>query len=323
MKKYLLSKLLILLLIIFTFTLFIFPCDTKAAYDAEKVNDEPTQSSNTEEELLMYDSITGETTTINMDEVRQNIALFNDEGGSNYNRTESYDPYNASNSGVLFPRANIGQYYPSPTGGVFPCRVTCRIKYDVYGQQGIATGFLVGPNLLLTAAHCVMNVNDSDRTFADWCAYPGYNNGSSYLNVSSGWSQIIYPNSWISDHPDDSDWCLCILNESIGLNVGWYGCQAYGTNSEMNGIMVSPYGYPQAYGNGEKQYYTFGNISNTHDKYFDTNAVITGGMSGGPIARSSDNYAVGLVKGFYKLDSSKTYAVRITQQIIDLINSKL
>ena len=43
-------------------------------------------------------------------------------------------------------------------------------------------------------------------------------------------------------------------------------------------------------------------------------------MSGGPIARTSDNKIVGIVKGRLDEDINKTYGVRITQQIIDLIN---
>ena len=51
-------------------------------------------------------------------------------------------------------------------------------------------------------------------------------------------------------------------------------------------------------------------------------------MSGGPILRSSDNYAVGLVSAlirnrniFGNVTSFETYGRRITQDIIELINS--
>lgn len=62
-----------------------------------------------------------------------------------------------------------------------------------------------------------------------------------------------------------------------------------------------------------------GKISNTHARYFDCSAVVNNGMSGGPIIRESDNYAVGIVKGEYTFDASKTYGVRITQDLINLI----
>lgn len=43
-------------------------------------------------------------------------------------------------------------------------------------------------------------------------------------------------------------------------------------------------------------------------------------MSGGPIVLQSDeNYAVGLIKGRH--EDNTTYGVRITSEIVDLINS--
>ncbi len=38
----------------------------------------------------------------------------------------------------------------------FPYRATCRIKTDVYGEELVASGLIVGPSLLLTNTHCVM-----------------------------------------------------------------------------------------------------------------------------------------------------------------------
>ena len=61
-------------------------------------------------------------------------------------------------------------------------------------------------------------------------------------------------------------------------------------------------------------------MSNTQSKYFYSSAKTENGMSGGPIARTSDNKIVGIVKGRLDEDINKTYGVRITQQIIDLIN---
>ena len=47
-------------------------------------------------------------------------------------------------------------------------------------------------------------------------------------------------------------------------------------------------------------------MSNTQSKYFYSSAKTENGMSGGPIARTSDNKIVGIVKGRLDEDINKT-----------------
>ena len=178
---------------------------------------------------------------------------------------------------------------------------------------------IAGPGVLVTAAHCVMNEDDNDAFFADWVAYPGYTNGSSYQGVSSGWSKVYYPNGYKTTHLPQYDWCICILNSPIGNTTGWCGTQSYGSNSEMNGLSVRLLGYPLSPGVGEKQYYTTGTITNTHDLYFDSTAKSVEGFSGGPVTRTSDDYVVGINRGHYNSNPDTEVAVRITQDMINII----
>lgn len=263
-----------------------------------------------EEKILMYSAETGKTTEIDMNNLAKKLYA---QKGKN-NSTESYDPFT--------PKKTINQlnlssntYTKVTNTSEFPYRITCRIKADVYGKELVGTGFLVGSKLLLTNAHCVMNMDDSDKTFADWIAYPGYNNGA-YNNVSSGWSNIIYSSNWKNNHNIEDDWCLCILNNNIGSQVGWLGCQSYGTSAEMNGLSVKTIGYAYSEGQGEYQYYSTGSLSNVQSGYFYSSAMSTGGMSGGPVTRFSDSKAVGINRGH---TSTSALGVRISQNIINLI----
>lgn len=318
MKKILSKKRCIMLLLIL---MIVFLCNNNVkAYtnDADIIDENDILESNIEDAytIIEYDSKTGIKKEIDTNKLREDTRRLDLLTGSNPNCTEPYDPLqNKNHKSQMTPYSDFSLIQNTSE---FPYRVTCRLKYDVYGREGIASGFLVGPNILLTAAHCVLNQDDYDKTFADWVAYPGYTNGNPYNGIGSGWSKIYYPSKWPSTHANDLDWCLCILNEDIGSQVGWYGAQAYGTNGEMNGISVKALGYPNI-ANGVFQYYSLGNIKNTHTRYFDSTAKSTGGMSGGPFARTSDNYAVGIIKGTYKYDENKSYGVRITQQIIDMI----
>ena len=329
MKKSFLVKSFILLLIITMLSFTIMSFTVQAADNAslqtdriniggETVDEIITENSDTETgPILQYDATTGETTEINMDEVRQNILQKNSRTGERLDRIEPFDPLGSQqNKASITPYSTTFNKVSNTSD--FPYRVTCRISMEIYGKYGSASGFLVGPNILLTAAHCVMNKNDNDNTFAQWTAYPAYNNGA-YKGIKTGWAKIIYPSGWKQNHSTENDWCICILNDNIGSQVGWYGCQAYGTNGEMDGLYVRAIGYPSNPGGSLYQYYTYGNLSWIKNGSFDTSSKIVEGMSGGPIARTSDNYAVGLVKGYFTFRPDTGIGVRITQQIIDLI----
>ncbi|MCI8352991.1 MAG: trypsin-like serine protease [Clostridia bacterium] len=322
MNKIFIKKLFIALFIITILLSFLNNC--MSATNNTVIVDEPVAESTFEtlhtqnEKIIEYDIETGKTTEVDMDELKQKLTIQYNIKGYGSNSTNSYDPYKCT---YLSNDITTYSSYTRVTNvSEFPYRVTCRLLFDVYGDVGVGTGFLVGPNSLLTSAHCVLNRYDSDKAFADWVAFPGYNNGP-YNGISSAWSKIYYPEKWTLTHAPEYDWCLCLLKNNIGSQVGWYGCQAYGTNSEMNNISVKALGYSNSLGEGRYQFYSTGNLFNTHDRYFQSYANVTGGMSGGPFIRTSDNYAIGIIKGYDETDIAKSYGVRITQQIIDLINS--
>lgn len=288
---------------------------TKRIIAPEMATDEVVPISLEEEKIMEYDATTGITREVDMEEVRQ--SLMRTRGSENSDRIEPYDPLaNSSENNLISPRAT---YYSVSDVTAFPYRATCRIKADVYGETLVGSGYVAGPNIVVTAAHCVMNQNDNDATFADWVAYPGYSNGSSYKGVSSGWSKIYYSSNWKSTHSPAYDWCICILNSNIGDTTGWFGTQSYGSNSEMNGVSVRLLGYPLSVGGGEYQKYTQGTISNTQDYYFSSSAKTVGGFSGGPFARTSDNYVVGVCHGYWTNTPDTSVGVRITQNMIDII----
>ena len=87
----------------------------------------------------------------------------------------------------------------------------------------------------------------------------------------------------------------------------------------MNGLSVRLLGYPLSPGVGEKQYYTTGTITNTNDLYFDSTAKSVEGFSGGPVTRTSDDYVVGINRGHYNSNPDTEVAVRITQDMINII----
>lgn len=272
-----------------------------------------------DETIMEYDATTGITREVDLDALREKIFSKQTRSGARYDRIEPYDPLTDSNSNSIGSITPYATYNLVSNTSSMPYRAVCRIKADKYGKTVVASGYIAGPGVLVTAAHCVMNEDDNDAFFADWVAYPGYTNGSSYQGVSSGWSKVYYPNGYKTTHLPQYDWCICILNSPIGNTTGWCGTQSYGSNSEMNGLSVRLLGYPLSPGVGEKQYYTTGTITNTHDLYFDSTAKSVEGFSGGPVTRTSDDYVVGINRGHYNSNPDTEVAVRITQDMINII----
>ena len=316
MNKILTKKLFILVLLFIT-SFFIFSKkEVKAVEIApDQVTDEMIKqlekmekSVSKEEKIMKYDSRTKQTTEVNMQEIKQLSKLRN----SNSNTTNEYNPIRVNtNLETIQPRAVFNRVYDVTADPNFHTGLI-----TISGNNA-GTGFLVGRNLVLTAAHCVM---DDNNQFYDWRFYPAYAGGA-YEGYSSGWAEVYYSNNWTSSHSPDYDWCLCILYEDLGSRFGWYACQTYSNNSDFDGRSVGDIGYPGAFEDGHYQYYTYGTVSNTHDRYFDSTSQVISGFSGGPIYQTSNKYVIGLNKGYYTSRPHITFGVKITHDIVDLINS--
>lgn len=317
------------LLVIIVFSLFltsnvhattsIIEKDGKITFDI--ISDDTPQINQEEEKIMCYDSATGETTEVNMDELRKSAITKISVNGGRRDRIEPPNLIKTSN--LIIPKLLNSSFEPSPNVTTSPYKSICRIKAEVYGKELVASGYLAGPKVLVTAAHCVMNTDDNDATFADWVAYPGFQTESSYMNLSSGWSKIYYSNLWKSTHAAEVDWCICILNSDIGNTAKWLGTQAYGTDKELINLPVRLYGYPASLGQGEFQYYSDGIIEDANNYLFHSTTSGLDGFSGGPIVRRSDNYVVGIHRGVKKSDPSLGTGVRINQDMIDIIRNNL
>ena len=319
---------IILLFIIIMISSFISPSKVNATnitYNEKriicpdiKIGDIPI--SHLEEKIVEYDATTGITKEVDMNTLRKSIILKSIKNGGVYDRIEPYDPLNNNTVNTISPYSLVN---PVSDTSSLPYRAICRIKgkYSIFELD--ASGYMAGPRILVTAAHCVMNIDNNDSYFSDWVAYPGYSDGNSYKGLSSGWSKIYYSPNWLSSHATEYDWCICILNSDIGNTTGWLGSGIYNTNSEMNNVSVDLFGYPGDFGGGERQCFSHGIISNTQDRYFDCTSRSTYGFSGGPFIRPSDNYAVGICEGNRISNPSISVGVRISQEMVNIISANM
>jgi len=143
-------------------------------------------------------------------------------------------------------------------------------------------------------------------------------------DLSTGWSTIYYSSNWINDHSPANDWCIAVLNDNIGNDTGWCGIQNYSSDSSLNGKMGYAYGYPGGYSlnYGENQWMTNGIISSVNSSKFDIGTLFVGGISGGPVYLSSGgNMIVGMCKGYYNNVNDLSLCTRITQNMVNIVNS--
>lgn len=329
MKRQLFKKLFAVILISSIFSMLIMTGNVQAS-SQEQTNPSLNEILETEEKIMRYDARTNETTEVDVGELKQVLTSQSKTRGGDYDSIAPYDPFassNTVNNGISLLSADSADSAERVTNtNNFPNRVTCRIvsqttrnnvTYNVYGTCAI-----VGPNVGLTAAHCVFDEENGNAAYSNWTIYPGYNNGT-YYGTACGWDQVYYSSKWMENHSDQYDWAICVLQSDVGNQLGWFGVQSYGSNSELNNVGVKVYGYPGDtnygfYSDARYQYTTGEKITSVGDRYFRYSAWTFGGFSGGPIARTSDNYIVGI---HYGLVWNTPTGVRITQEMIDIIRS--
>lgn len=249
------------------------------SFAGEYVTEENLGVWNQNGEILEYDAKTGKTTVIDMEEVKRNAEQISKRMGFTQGTTKPFNSKNAQMNTRLYngiaPLAT-NDFYRVENRLQNPYISICKVRTSS-GASG--TGFLVGPKLLLTSAHCVFNKDANDAYYTGWSVAPAYHNGL-YNNLSSGWSRIIYPTAYLQTHKWEDDWCLCILGDDLGRSVGnWMGLSATAPSSSLT---LKSVGYPTDIESAKYQYYSKGKVGNVSGGYFTLSYPLTGGMSGGP-----------------------------------------
>jgi len=117
---------------------------------------------------------------------------------------------------------------------------TTSYPYRTIGRIAVGcTGTLVGPRHVLTAGHCVYNI-DNNQWYSNLDFSPGQN-GNTKPYGTIGWKRAISVTGWTQSHLRDYDYAMIILNQDAGNNNGWLG---YGWQNPMPTYNVNINGYP-------------------------------------------------------------------------------
>lgn len=155
---------------------------------------------------------------------------------------------------------------------------TTSYPYRTIGRIDVGcTGTLIGPRHVLTAGHCVYNIN-TDKWYSNLNFTPGQN-GATKPYGTIGWAKALSVKGWTQQHKRDYDYAMIVLKENVGNTVGWLG---YGWKDPMPKYNVNINGYP-----GDKPFGTMWHafctlqIIQTYRLYYACDTY--GGMSGSAV----------------------------------------
>lgn len=306
-QKRVITKLLILLLCTFTFSIcFGHNVNASTSISDGKTYQIEANVDPSQEKIMKYDARTQETTEVNTDEISTLSASLGGKSSS----TSAYIPSKFS-SALNFPTPMSDGWF-SKVNNPFEYPYTAVGKVFAGGYTG--TGYLVGPNIVLTSAHLIF---DDNNNFYNWSFSPAYNNGN-YNGKNGGWEQVWYSDNWKTTHAAAYDWAICKMYDNFGDDFGWFGAFCHSTNAEYNNTNVKMVGYPGSYENAKYQYWGDGKIQTTYDGYFYSNIGSVGGFSGSPVYVTDGSYAaVGINHGH--TSDGREIGTKITQNMINII----
>ena len=203
------------------------------------------------------------------------------------NVSSAYTPYDHVES-----RGIIGQDDRDPVTNVSEspyCKVV-KMKMTFENEQGQVantqgTGFILGPNLVMTAAHVII-YPDYGFWPVECKVYTEYLNDSTYEEESSVIEYIIHKEMYDqSTNRTNYDWAILRTDTDIGNRQGWFGYGFHYTIADFEDTEIITVGFPgDLPTNPSAMYVCEGTITSCPTKYLAyLDADVMGNQSGSPV----------------------------------------
>lgn len=183
------------------------------------------------------------------------------------------------------------------------------------GCNWTATGFMVGPSAMMTAAHCLV-CSDHGKPAESMTAYFGYTSSKNYYYKYDKQATFWYGTDFSNDDGTygynghlDWDYAYVKLSERVGDKVGWFGLYPK-SDADLDSSSYELAGYRDGVlktGWGVTSVYNDYRISYTNDTL--------PGNSGCPVF--TDDYYVVAINVAHKNDGSINWGRRITWSLIN------
>lgn len=255
-----------------------------------------------------------------------------------YESTFCYENYDENMSdaveiGYIPPNLQMGNSIS--TYGILPGGSLTRVIPDKYPYStvvslttninggGYGSGFVIGPNVIATAAHCVFNKAGWVKNIKVVSQYKTKN--QRVYNVK----EIYRPSKYAYycnalDTPTYNkrfqyDWALLIVDGNIGQNTGWLGFEKSNQLLNTNIKVVGYTSYNTLEYPGTNLFEGYGQITQVDEKGIDYNASTLGGQSGGAVLNEA-NIACGIHT--YGVENVKNGGTKISALIYNLFLEK-
>lgn len=257
------------------------PFSQKSNLDDLSVLDEETKAVLKEAGLLNENE-----TDINYDALEQLPAL--GENGIIDKKDDAADMSNLSPYSVIGAdnRKKVNTNYMRE----FPYRANCSLILNFPHGTYIGSGFMIGPNTVGTAGHCVY-----DSIAGVWVrsivVIPGRNNDMRpYGQVTA--TQFTAGGNWVNGGNANDDWGMITLPTQMGNTTGYYGMKvADDSMINLGGTQIC--GYPGDLDNDRYQYLDAGVLKQKYNNMWKYQMDTGSGQSGAGITRyGSGGYQV-------------------------------
>lgn len=178
------------------------------------------------------------------------------------------------------------------------------------GTSYRGTGFMISPNTMLTAGHCLKKTSTKAKSVT---VYPGRNGTSKPITAKM---TKYYVDTKYTGSEVEWDYGIIVLDSNVGNTTGWFGL--HGTSGSSIGTTnIKVTGYPSDLA-GYYMWTCDGTVSNISTNRFKHTADTAGGESGSPTYfynGSYGNQAVGIHT------HAGNYSRRITVTLVNWLKS--